>query len=365
MGIQINKGTTYVDGEQVTFTNLNNHVDNATLAAGCITAQPTASTLSQNDTLLLQQGGALREASVAQIKTAMTLGDYLKKDGSVAMTTSSQLTLGTTMPLTALHAVSLGHLQANYLKSSSSLQTLTGSLNITNALTTGVTATTPLVRLNTTGISMLTTAQLVTLSRDPVDVLEATPKQYVDKYTARLAVQWNGIFNLATVVAGSYVNNSTTSATFTSNGHGFIVGCRFYAEFPSGTNPYTTLWTITSAATNTFVATPSVNVTNGNTGTFSIRKCLINSTNEKDLTLNSIIAAGPTDKNTYILNTVQSIADDVVIITSSGNGLTLPGGSVSLDYTNVGSASVVSRTNQSIVFVCAQETGNKSGLVIF
>ena len=116
---------------------------------------------------------------------------------------------------------------------------------------------------------------------------------------------------------------------------------------------------------NTFTAQPAENVTSGNTGTFSIRRCKIPYRKEKDLTLNSIISAGETEKNTYILNTVESIADNVVIITTSGNGLEVSGGFVSLDYTNVGAGGVVSRTNQSIVFVCAQETGNKSGLVIF
>jgi len=362
MGTQINKGTNYANGGQVTFTNLNDHVDNATLAVGCITAQAAATTLTQADTFLLQQGGALREATVAQMKTAMTLGDYLKANGTVSMTTSSQLTLGTTQPLSDLHAVPLKYLTSKYIPNSGT-SSASGALSFNGTLNVGT--TTNMSRLTSAGIQLLTTNQILTLSKDPVAALEAAPKQYVDKYSARLVAQWNGIFSLATVVAGSYTNNSTTSATFTSNGHGFIAGCRFYAEFTTGTNPDTTLWTITAVTTNTFTATPFVNVTNANSGTFSIRKCVINSKNERGLTLNSIIAGGPSGTpNTYILNTVESIADNIVIITSSGNGLTSNAGVVSLDYSAITDV-VVARTNQSLVFICANQTGNKSGLVIF
>jgi len=115
---QLNKGTIYSTGDQVTAANLNALVDNATLQPGAITEQIAAASLTTSDSTLLSQPLGLRKATLGQIlalSPAPDLSSYLKADGSVAMTTGQQLTLGSTAQIAPLNAVSLGHLQANYL----------------------------------------------------------------------------------------------------------------------------------------------------------------------------------------------------------------------------------------------------------
>jgi hypothetical protein len=66
---QISKGDTFVDGQQVTGARLNQLVDSASLVAGAITDQPnlTARTLQANDSLLVVNGGLLKEARMTDI----------------------------------------------------------------------------------------------------------------------------------------------------------------------------------------------------------------------------------------------------------------------------------------------------------
>lgn len=66
---QISKGDTFVDGQQVTGARLNQLVDSARLVAGAITDQPnlTAKTLQANDSLLVVNGGTLKEARMTDI----------------------------------------------------------------------------------------------------------------------------------------------------------------------------------------------------------------------------------------------------------------------------------------------------------
>ena len=64
---QILKGTTFTPGGTVTDTNLNNHVDNATLQADAIDAQTAATTLTTSDTLLVTVGAALRKVTLANL----------------------------------------------------------------------------------------------------------------------------------------------------------------------------------------------------------------------------------------------------------------------------------------------------------
>lgn len=127
---QLNKGTTYSTGDQVTAANLNALVDNATILPGAITEQIAASSLTTSDSTLLAQSGAIRKATLGQILGLTDLSSYLKKDGSVAMTTGQQLTLGSTTQIASLDAVSLGHLQNNYLKRDGSVSMTTGQLNL-------------------------------------------------------------------------------------------------------------------------------------------------------------------------------------------------------------------------------------------
>lgn len=185
---QIIKGTVYSDGNTVNATNLNAHVDNARLAFGAITAQPAATLVALTDELLINQSSNLKKATFTQVQAAIA-SDYLKKDGSVSMTTG-QLNLYSTAQLDNLNAVSLGHLNANFVKNSGS-QIMSGSLAF---------GTSQLVKLDTTGISMLTTAQLVTLSRDPLIALEAVPKQYVDGLLAPQKLKCKGYFSNTTIL---------------------------------------------------------------------------------------------------------------------------------------------------------------------
>lgn len=115
---QLNKGTIYSTGDQVTAANLNALVDNATVLPGAINEQIAASSLTTADSTLLSQPLGLRKATIGQIlalSPAPDLTPYLKADGSVSMTTGQQLILGSTTQIAPLNAVSLGHLQANYL----------------------------------------------------------------------------------------------------------------------------------------------------------------------------------------------------------------------------------------------------------
>lgn len=182
---QIIKGTVYSDGNTVNAANLNAHVDNARLAFGAITAQPAAASVTLTDELLINQNSTLKKATLTQVQAAIA-SDYLKKDGSVSMTTG-QLNLYSTTQLADINAVSLGHLNANFVKNSGS-QIMSGSLAF---------GTSQLVKLDTTGISMLTTAQLVTLSRDPLTALEAVPKQYVDNLLNPQQLKCKGFFTNA------------------------------------------------------------------------------------------------------------------------------------------------------------------------
>jgi len=183
---QIIKGTTYSDGDNVNATNLNEHVDNARLASGAITGQAAATSVALTDELLINQSASLKKATLTQVQTAIA-SDYLKKDGSVNMTTG-QLNLYSTAQLANLNAVSLGHLNYNFIKNSGS-QIMSGSLAF---------GTSELVKLNTSGISMLTTVQLVTLSRNPLNALEAAPKQYVDGLLAPQRLKCKGYFSNTT-----------------------------------------------------------------------------------------------------------------------------------------------------------------------
>lgn len=115
---QLNKGTIYSTGDQVTAANINALVDNATILPGAINEQLAAASLTTADSTLLSQPLGLRKATLGQIlalSPTPDLSGYLKADGSVSMTTGQQLTLGSTSQIAPLNAVSLGHLQANYL----------------------------------------------------------------------------------------------------------------------------------------------------------------------------------------------------------------------------------------------------------
>jgi alpha-tubulin suppressor-like RCC1 family protein len=155
---QINKGTVYSTGDQVTAANLNALVDNAFLLSGAITEQPAASSVNLSDSTLVAQSTGLKKVSIAQIGSALAIDTtaFLKKDGSVAMDTNQQLTLGTTVQTNDLHASSKGYVDTK----------AAGYLPLTGGTLTG-----PL-----------------TLQANPTTALGAATKQYVDVTSERVVV---------------------------------------------------------------------------------------------------------------------------------------------------------------------------------
>lgn len=134
---QILKGTNYTTGQQVTADNLNNHVDNATLLPGAILDQPNAVSVSGADTILLQQGGALREASIAQVTG--TVSGFLKLDGTTSMQAPLLLNTTTQTPTALNQAVSYGYVQALAIPGGTAaldgLVPKTGNVTITGSVT--------------------------------------------------------------------------------------------------------------------------------------------------------------------------------------------------------------------------------------
>ena len=97
---QLQRGTNYQTGDQVTADNLNNHVSNATIRPEIITDQPSAPSVNGADSILLLQGGSLRGATIAQVTGAV--GGFMKLDGSTQM--QGQLLLASTAAPPSLSA---------------------------------------------------------------------------------------------------------------------------------------------------------------------------------------------------------------------------------------------------------------------
>jgi len=150
---QIQKGTTFSTGDQVNAANLNAHVDSAILLPGAISDQ-ASDVAAPTDTILINKAGSLKQATLASVFDS---AGFLKADGTIPLTTGAQLVLGSTQQLSALQATSKGYVDATFLPITGG--TLTGNLT-------------------------LTTAAVVTLSKDPVSALQATTKQYVDYRSA-------------------------------------------------------------------------------------------------------------------------------------------------------------------------------------
>lgn len=153
---QIQAGTVYATGNQVTATNLNAHVNNAVLVPGAISDQTAVASCTGADSLLILQGGQLRKGTITQVQTAIApdLTPYINKNGSVAMT--GELTLSSSSPAGSLSAAPKTYVDNGL----ASKQPLLGF--------------TP---LNRAGGSMLGS---LTLAADPGSSFEAATKQYVD-----------------------------------------------------------------------------------------------------------------------------------------------------------------------------------------
>lgn len=111
-GQQIQKGTTYVNyptvgTSQVTAENLNDHVDNAVLLPGAISAQ-AESTPQNSDYVLSERGGALFKYTLSAIKDLFA--SYFPLLTGATMT--GPLILNNSTPDTAATAASKGYVDA-------------------------------------------------------------------------------------------------------------------------------------------------------------------------------------------------------------------------------------------------------------
>jgi microcystin-dependent protein len=111
-GQQIQKGTTYVNyptvgTNQVTAENLNDHVDNAILLPGAISAQLEGAP-EDNDYVLAERGGSLFKYALSSIKDLFA-AYFLLRSGS---TMTGELTLSSSTPSAAAVAASKGYVDA-------------------------------------------------------------------------------------------------------------------------------------------------------------------------------------------------------------------------------------------------------------
>lgn len=152
----IQAGTTYADGGQVTAVNLNAHVNNATLVPGVISDKTAAASVTGADSILILQSATLKKATISQVQTAIApdLTPYINRNGSVAMT--AELTLSSATPAGSLSAAPKQYVDTG-------LATKQASLGFT-----------PVNKAGDTGVGPLA------LAVDPVSALQVTTKQYVD-----------------------------------------------------------------------------------------------------------------------------------------------------------------------------------------
>ena len=108
---QIQKGTTYADfpgaNSQVTAENLNDHVDNAVLLPGAISAQTTG-TPEEADYILAERAGALFKYTIESVKTLFS-SIFVPLTGG---TMTGPLLLNTSNPSTSATAASKGYVDA-------------------------------------------------------------------------------------------------------------------------------------------------------------------------------------------------------------------------------------------------------------
>jgi hypothetical protein len=195
---QIQKGTTFATGDQVTAINLNAHVDSAVLLPGAISDQ-VSDTAAPTDAILINKAGSLKKTTIS---SALDAVGALRADGTIPLTTGAQLVLGSTQQVSALQAISKGHVDANFL-----------------AVTGGTVS----------GNVTLTTAAVITLSKDPVSALQAVTKQYSDNrpglakawvnFDGTTSATWAGGTSTVTRASGS-----TTATISTASNHNLITG---------------------------------------------------------------------------------------------------------------------------------------------
>ena len=89
---QILKGTTFTSGGTVTDTNLNNHVDNATLLAGAITEQNSVPSLTSGNQFLVEASGLLKRVTAGAVfAAALPIGSTTPNTVAATTLTTSGL----------------------------------------------------------------------------------------------------------------------------------------------------------------------------------------------------------------------------------------------------------------------------------
>lgn len=166
---QLIKGTTYSTGDVVTASNLNNLVDGAQLAGGAISEQSSVASLSTSDLILVNQSGTLKKATIGNITGLTDTSQFIKKDGSVAMT--GDLILSSATPSSQLAAAPVAYVQA---------------LAFGTAQLSGYVKTDGSVPMTS---SLIFSSGTVVLNRNPIAQLEAVPLQYVSQQISGLATQ--------------------------------------------------------------------------------------------------------------------------------------------------------------------------------
>lgn len=267
---QLNKGTTYSTGDQVTAANLNALVDSATLQPGAITEQLSASSLTTSDSTLLSQAGGIRKATLGQLQTLFGAeGIFLKADGSIPMATGQQLTLGSTSQIAPLSAVSLGHIEANFLKKDGSVAMTTGQ-----QLTLG------------------STSQIAPLNAVSLGYLQANYASAGFGFNAK--VVFDGRMSTTSTVNFTYVKTNNKVVITTPTSHNFILSNTIWAHFNAPTSgPQVTDgdYSMVALSANQVEITVTAGADGAGSGYF--RKCSILAADTSGtIKVNSVIARG-------------------------------------------------------------------------
>jgi hypothetical protein len=127
-GLQIKKGTTYVDypapgTNQVTAANLNAHVDNAELLPGAISAQNESSPQG-NDYILAARGAALFKYTINSIRDLLSTYFPLRSGSSM----TGELILSSSVPSAANVAASKGYVDSAAATAAAAVATLPGAI---------------------------------------------------------------------------------------------------------------------------------------------------------------------------------------------------------------------------------------------
>ena len=130
---QIQKGTTFTSGGTVTDTNLNNHVDNATLLAGAITEQNSVPSLTSGNQFLVESSGLKRVTAGALFATALPIGSTTPN--TVAATTLTASGLATVGSLTSTGLATAGSLSVGGTSAHTGAATFASTAAFTGAAT--------------------------------------------------------------------------------------------------------------------------------------------------------------------------------------------------------------------------------------